>query len=176
MEYLLLICGRLEKRVADKVRNNRISCKVEDAICKNLSKFKYPDQDLINTIYQNNIGCLKLENNVLSQMYAFSYEDYIHYRNCQDYYSKDEFISSIASPSILHFSGGFAYARPWFRNSLHPMREVFLRYYELANNSIEYWGNDNRSRKQKTFAQIIHRTPRLLKRSMLRVARALNNR
>lgn len=158
----------------DKVREMDLSNKFLGIINDCGKSFKYPDQDMINVLFRGSILELQLEYNVLSQQLYFAYDDYIAYRNANDYYSKEVFEQANANPVILHYTGGFAYARPWYRNCKHPYLSLFEQYYKRANGEMEYWGKDNRNRKQMVVSFLCRF--RFFEKYVLRLIRRINNR
>ena len=97
---------------------------------------------------RDSIKVLPMKYNVVSQCLGFKYEEYVIYRNSSNYYTKKEYDESKSEHTILHMTGGFMYARPWYYNSKYPYKDIFSEYYMLANGNNEFWGKDNRNKKQ----------------------------
>ena len=137
-------------------------------------RYKYPDQDAINVSMQGHILSLPFRTNLLSQPLAFSFRDYERYRDGRLPYSEREYEEAKKDPLIVHFAGGFAYARPWYQNCRHPYREEFLQYYR--RNGGENFGRDNRNKKQRLVALLFALPLPFLKLPLLRLLRRRNNR
>lgn len=132
----------------NKLRDINIEKEFVDLVNKRGSCFKYPDQDVINVVMRDSIKVLPMKYNVVSQCLGFKYEEYVIYRNSSNYYTKKEYDESKSEHTILHMTGGFMYARPWYYNSKYPYKDIFSEYYMLANGNNEFWGEDNRNKKQ----------------------------
>lgn len=158
----------------DFLRDNAFSNKIDRIIAKYADMLKYPDQDVINITFKNNIGILPLKYNVISQIFPFSLKQYQFYRNSKLYYDDIEFNISKIDPIILHFTSGFAFARPWYKDSMHPFKQSFRDQYVLANKELEYWGNDNRSNVQRIVAKCYSLFPNL-SILILKILRRMNN-
>lgn len=158
----------------DFLRKNDFSTKIDNIIAKHANTLKYPDQDVINIAFKNNIGILPMKYNVISQIFPFTLKQYQYYRNSKLFYDYIEFNNSKIEPIILHFTSGFAFARPWYKDSMHPFRQSFRDQYVLANKELEYWGNDNRSRIQRIIAKCNSLSPNF-SIFFLKILRRVNN-
>lgn len=157
------------------IRKNCLSNKIEQLINERGKVFKYPDQDVINVAFRGFMKILPNKYNVISQQLGFSYENYVTYRNSDVYYNKDEFVSSVDSATIIHFTSGFGYSRPWYEKCDHPCADLFRQYYVEVNGNMEYWGTDNRSFIQRVVSRVYSCFPRLMM-PVLRLLRYINNR
>lgn len=138
-------------------------------------KFKYPDQDAINLGLKGYLKKLPLKYNVIAQILAFEYMDYLRYRNSAEYYEKTEFDNVESDTAVYHFTSGFAFARPWYGNCQHPQKDLFRQYYLKANGSFENWGIDDRSDIQQMVSRWYRKAPGLLL-PFLKIMRYVNNR
>ena len=157
------------------IRKNCLSNKIELLINDRGKVFKYPDQDVINVAFRGFMKVLPNKYNVNSQQLAFSYENYVKYRNSDVYYNKDEFVSTADGAAVIHFTSGFGYSRPWYEKCNHPCADLFRQYYVEVNGNMEYWGEDNRSFIQRAVSRVYNYSPRLMM-PILRILRCINNR
>lgn len=92
----------------------------------------YPlkDQDLINMVFSEDIVCLDSKYNYLSQFFLYSYDGmkYVYNISEVNWMTKEAFIDSKKNTAILHFAGN-CFGRPWTRNSKHPMKKEYDKYY-----------------------------------------------
>lgn len=159
----------------ENIRKCNLEKKFEKVINEKGNLFKYPDQDAINVTMKDNIKVIPMEYNVISQCLLFEYKDYMYYRNGARYYNEMQYDIAKQNFCILHMTGGFAYARPWFEKSAYPYKQLFDKYYIMANSITQYWGKDNRSMVQKLVA-LLYANPLPGKKWILRFLRKINNR
>ena len=93
----------------------------------------YPlvDQDIINVALYDYIDGGQISGyNCLSQMLLYKYNDYKYIYGLEEsnWMSKKLFEETIEDPKIVHFCGN-TYIRPWFKNSHHPFKDEWYRYF-----------------------------------------------
>ncbi len=98
-------------------------------------RLQYPDQDLINMVFQNKIFRVNAKYNVTSYEYGYSYEELMYYHNAEDYIDKNEFVTAKKDPYIFHFTNDVRIIRPWYKNSNHPF---FEEWNSIRNKTL--WG------------------------------------
>lgn len=100
-------------------------------------QYPLPDQDLINVALHDDIYCLPMKFNYLSQYYLYSYHELKQVYRLDDicFYRKDEYCVA-AEAAILHFCGQ-TFIRPWYDNSKHPAKSSYDYYYKLSP-----WGEE----------------------------------
>lgn len=100
-----------------------------DEVHKGIS-YPFPDQDLLNICLQGRIAKYSFRYNFCSAFYLYGSAGAISFifgrKNFLFY--KDDYASSIKNPVILHFNGN-TFTRPWFKNSVHPMKKLYDSYY-----------------------------------------------
>lgn len=115
-----------------KLRKLNVSKMIDDFLEKYEKCIHYADQDVLNGIFTNNIGCLPAEYNVMTLEYMCSYNDIKSIRHPINYYSKEEFENALKNPKIIHFTTNMQNIRPWYVNSNHPMAKEFLKYKNMS--------------------------------------------
>lgn len=94
--------------------------------------YPLPDQDLINVVLQDDIYCLSMKYNFLSQYFLYSWRGLMKVYDLQDmYFYKDNEYVEAKSASVLHFCGQ-TFIRPWYCNSRHPAKKKYDHYYNLS--------------------------------------------
>ena len=101
------------------------------------SHYPLPDQDLINAALHDDIHCLSMKYNFLSQYFLYSWCGLKKVYDLQDlyFYTEDECIGA-EEAIILHFCGQ-TFIRPWYCNSKHPAKQKFDYYYNLSPWNLE---------------------------------------
>jgi lipopolysaccharide biosynthesis glycosyltransferase len=101
-------------------RENYALQRFSDFIKDHGSLISMPDQDVLNSVFQDEKLFIPFTYNFQSgfmwkekYMYVFEYVKY-----------KSEILSASENPVILHFSG----ARPWIKNCTHPYMDEFYKY------------------------------------------------
>lgn len=120
-----------------------------DKIFKHMSEhgpkgYPFADQDYINICIRNNLQSIPLKYNV--QTPNFMYPTYTSISKAYDlnstnYYEKKDYANSIKKPIVIHYSG-MAFIRPWYKNSNHPQKEMWLYYFKLSpwnKQSLNIW-------------------------------------
>lgn len=96
-----------------------------------LKDLKYPDQDILNIVFQGSIFSLPRSYNLQTFAYALdgkSLEQYCNNRNI----SIQDITEAKDNPKILH-STAFLGIKPWMKNKIHPYSSIFNEYlYRVA--------------------------------------------
>lgn len=118
----------------DEVRKNNYEDKFTSYIKKYGSSLAYLDQDVLNgTVPQEKKLKLPMRYNVLSIYFYASYEQVLKIRRSKAFYSKDEFISAVENPGLVHFTTCFLDGlRPWIKGNQHPYLDTFLKYKDMS--------------------------------------------
>ena len=100
-----------------------------DEIHKGVS-YPFVDQDFLNICLQGKITKYSFRYNFCSAFFLygsaravsfiFGLKNFIPYR--------EDYRDSAKNPAIFHFNGN-TFTRPWFSNSLHPMKKLYDSYY-----------------------------------------------
>lgn len=95
---------------------------------------EYPlvDQDFINVVLHDEICCLDMEYNYLSQYFLYPYDGLKKvYELDERYFYHKEHYAAPDEARILHFCGQ-TFIRPWYCNSKHPFKKKYDEYYSLS--------------------------------------------
>lgn len=91
--------------------------------------YLYGDQDIFNSLFNNDIGVLDYKYNMITQ-YFFYKQHYVK-KMCfnikkKNFYNKNEI--NLHKPIILHFTFFPIILRPWYSNSNHPYKNEYLDF------------------------------------------------
>lgn len=110
-----------------KWRDNKCADKIVEFIKHNNRHFVYPDQDILNTIFKNNIISMLPKYNFMPIHNIFDINTYNLVYKQKNYYSDDQLINSQNSPIIIHCYR-FLGDNPWSKGSIHPDISIFNYY------------------------------------------------
>ncbi|MBQ2315005.1 MAG: glycosyltransferase family 8 protein [Treponema sp.] len=108
-------------------------------------QFPLCDQDLMVTSLYEHIQPMPVKYNYLSQYFLYSGKDAAFVLGL-DYFARhaQEFDGGSGAAVLYHFCGN-TFIRPWFRNSHHPLKALYDRYYYES----EWKDVEQRSFKEK---------------------------
>lgn len=150
------------------LRRMEISTDIHNFIQKYFYAMSYYEQDILNSVFQGNIGILPAEYNVMTTVVKMNYKELCRLRRPSNYYSMEEINFARANPRIIHFSSHLLSIRPWYKNSENPYAESFRQYAEMSllDESIR-WGTA--SRRQESIVAIYRSCPPFVKNVLLYV-------
>ena len=170
---LYINAGVLLMNLVD-MRRDSFTEKSLDFLAENAEAAVYLDQDAINSVARGRILSLPLKYNVIAPLFFFSYEECALFRRSNSwYYTKREYDEAVKNPVIVHFTNGFPYARPWYKNSNHPYASLYQEY--MKSQGVELFGDDNRSRKQRATSLLMRHVHGKLRGVVPSVLRTLNH-
>lgn len=85
------------------------------------------DQGVFNGVCKGKILILPPKYNVMTPILTFSALESKRLFEIPEYYSQNEIDDAKNSPIIIHYTGGL-YVRPWFKNSDHPKKDIYIKY------------------------------------------------
>lgn len=85
----------------------------------------------VNYIAQKHVKILEPKYNLMSSMILWTASQVRELFNCPNYYSNQDVIMAREKPVIVHYLNEL-YIRPWFANSDHPYRKIYLEYRTKA--------------------------------------------
>lgn len=136
---------------------------IEEAFLLGIDKYqdvlRYPDQDLINGVLNNQILLLPLKYNSCTILSDFLYADLIKYRKPNNYYDEDEVKSAVANPVIIHFTSSFLSLRPWIKGCKHIYVDEYLKYKHMSPWFGAPLRGDNRSLYKKLYEKVYRMMP-----------------
>ncbi len=120
----------------DNSCQERIIDFIASLVHKNIN-IRYPDQDVINCVFDGEIDELPVNYNMAPNMFAFSQRELKQYYSLNKVnISHDEVLEAKKEPIILH-ALGFAGIKPWSKNHVNPYNEEFLKYIRAVNPNFE---------------------------------------
>ena len=113
----------------NKWKNGNIQSKLLDFYKKKNGKLFASDQDLINGVLKGNIQYLSPKYNFFTNFYYFPYKELVKQSPLYSNISYEEFKTSKANPTILHYLGD---ERPWIAGNLNHYRKHYEHYLSLT--------------------------------------------
>lgn len=136
------------------------------------------DQGVLNGVCKGKILVLHPKYNVMTPMFAFKAKEIEKFFEISEYYTQREIDEAKEQPVFIHYVGGF-YVRPWFKNTNHPKKEMYLKYMEQSPWKGDFFQNENFSMRSKLMIAAhkylpfflfvsLHRVTRNVKRAVLK--------
>ncbi len=123
----------------------------------------FPDEGVLNAVFDGKIKMLPLRYNVISLVYAFSYKELMRIKGPQNFYSGEEMEKAGKHPVMVHFTHNFYLpVRPWMKGCSHPYAKQFLMYRDMTPWKDEPLWEDNRSLVSKAYTFYSHCAPKPL--------------
>jgi len=125
--------------------------KCMDRIWEHITKIRsdYPlvDQDFLNVVLPDEICTIDLRYNFLSQEFLYSYKGLLRVYGLRPdfWYDRSTYEAARAEPIVYHFCGK-TFIRPWYKNSLHPLKKKYDCFYFLSP-----WRSDEQKIYQLAF-------------------------
>lgn len=92
----------------------------------------YADQEIVNGIFQEDLGILPVEYNMQTQFVQYPYEEICRIRHPHYFYSKEEVEYGRQHPKIYHYTTCMLDVRPWFDNSKIVNAWAFDKYMQMS--------------------------------------------
>jgi lipopolysaccharide biosynthesis glycosyltransferase len=143
----------------NKFRKFNCGTKIAQFIERHGKTIRYPDQDIINGLFEGNILILEPMFNSMTIFYDFTYENMLKYRKPDFYYSKEQIQKAVLNPCIIHFTSSFLSVRPWVKGSKHPYVNKYFLYKTLTPWINKEVSNDNRGNIKKIYSKIFNILP-----------------
>lgn len=144
----------------DKYRSFSVRDKVLRFIEGHSDVIRYPDQDVINAVFEGRILTLAPKFNSITLFYDFSYDDMLKYRKPIKYYSREQVKEAVEEPVIIHFTTSFLSLRPWIKESAHRYAQKFLFYRSLSPWKEAPLWEDSRSFAKRAYLKFYRLMPR----------------
>ena len=116
------------------------------------------DQGIINGTLYEKILIVHPKFNLMSPFLEKDYDDVIRWNGLENYYNKEIIREALDNPVFLHFVH-FINGRPWFKNSKHPSRELYLEYASQTPYKNDVLVEDYRKFKYKIFFSLTEFLP-----------------
>ena len=111
-------------------RDNKIKEKAISFIRQRHGKVQQGDQGVLNSVLSNKTFALDPRYNLVSIFYDLDYREIKLYRSPVNFYSERIIAKAKENPVILHFTSSFYSIRPWFKNSNHQCKKIWLKFYQ----------------------------------------------
>lgn len=111
-------------------RDNKIKEKAISFIRQRHGKVQQGDQGVLNSVLSNKTFALDPRYNLVSIFYDLDYREIKLYRSPVNFYSEGIIAKAKENPVILHFTSSFYSIRPWFKNSNHQCKKIWLKFYQ----------------------------------------------
>lgn len=135
-----------------------IQTKVSEYIKRYKGKTEYVDQGVINGTVSNQFKIISPRYNLTALAYDFTYEEMQIYRKPAFGYSKEEWMTAIRHPAVIHFTTSFLSIRPWFEGSKHPYAEKWKEIHGRSpwreNGYRELKDRGKRDMKEKLYRKL----------------------
>lgn len=121
----------------------------------------FPDEGVLNAVFDGEIYCLPLRYNVISMVFAFSHSEICRVKALKQFYTKAEVDAARENPAVVHFTHNFYMPlRPWMEGCDHPYAQKFLMYKAMTPWENEPLWKDNRSAISKLYTRFCHAVPK----------------
>lgn len=126
--------------------------------CNSHADDHYPDQDAINVVLKDKIKILPPKYCVFYPEYMATAKDQIYWYGADaTYYGEEELVDAMRNTAIIHYVDSIL-GRPWQKNNINPYTNIWMKYYELLDDSMKFvFKNKLLSTNQKIF-RIIYKT------------------
>lgn len=143
----------------EKYRNFSVREKVSRFIESHAGVIQYPDQDVINAVFEGKILSLAPKYNSITLFYDFAYDDMLKYRKPVKYYTREQMKEAVDEPVIIHFTTSFLSLRPWVKESGHRYTGKFVSCRAISPWKDEPYWEDNRSFLKKAYLKFYRLMP-----------------
>ena len=151
----------------DGWRKNHLEGQFIDFIKKFDGNVPHHDQGTINGVCIQKKLLVSPRFNVTSNLYTFSAKTIKRLYFMDSYYSQKELDEAKKNPAIIHFTSTLL-ARPWEKNSKHPMKEEYLKIAKISPWKDEPLLTDSRKLAVKAFTWFYNHMPLFLSEILYR--------
>ncbi len=121
----------------------------------------FPDEGVLNAVFNGQILRIPLRFNALTMIYAFTYKQFCYAKGVKNFYTAEEVEAARRDPVLIHFVSNFYLpVRPWMQGCEHPYADRYLEYRKLTPwNSQKLW-EDTRPMLNKVYTIFCHAVPK----------------
>lgn len=116
----------------EALRKIDINKRINDFLNQYGNIINYADQDLLNGCFNGKVSILPLEYDVMTSVACWSFNQLKAMRLPDSFYTIEEYNYAKMNPKIIHYTTNMLVVRPWYVNSDHPHKDVFLQYMALS--------------------------------------------
>lgn len=146
----------------EKWRHFNVEQKCLKYIQEKNGKVQLDDQGVLNHVLNNEIYFLDPKYNLISLYYEYKYIDMVKYRKPVNFYTEEQINNAKEKPVIIHYTSAFNTVRPWYRNSTHPMTNLWLKYYKKSPWKDVFLKNDNKKGIKKILFKVYDVIPKCI--------------
>ncbi len=108
----------------DKWRKRNIERKLYESFIENKEIFDFPDQDILNTVLDNQI-----------KIFDYKYNLQWHAYHEIEYAEEESYLEALKNPIIIHY----IFEKPWNNDCRHFVKNLYRKYYDVIRrmNGIE---------------------------------------
>lgn len=93
----------------------------------------YPDEGVLNAVFEGKIRTLPLKYNVYGMILYFEREELMRLKKMKRFYSKAEYEQARQNPVLVHFCMTYRMLlRPWYVGSTHPYTPKWREYHAMT--------------------------------------------
>ena len=123
----------------------------------------FPDEGVLNAVFDGKIFMLPLIYNVFSQIYSFTYDELFYIRKLKHFYNREEYEYARENPVMVHFTSNFYMSiRPWVKGCVHPYVQEFIQCRNKTPWNNEPLWEDTRQFLNKAYTKYCNIVPRPL--------------
>lgn len=112
----------------------------------------YPDEGVLNAVFEGKIRTLPLKYNVYGQILSFDYKELLRLKKEKHFYSCDEYEEARRAPVMVHFVTTYRIPlRPWIIGCTHPYTKEYLAYRAKTPWMDTPLMEDHRANYKKTY-------------------------
>lgn len=141
-----------------KWREEDVESKFIDFLEKSNMEVYNNDQGIINGTLSEKILIVDPKFNLMSPFLEKDYDDVVMWNGLKNYYSKEVIENALKNPVFLHFVH-FINGRPWFKDTKHPCKDLYLRYASETPYKNDVVVEDYRGFKYKFFFSLTNFLP-----------------
>lgn len=116
----------------DALRKIKINVKIEDYMSRYVQLINYADQDILNGVFNGEIGEINPKYNVMTINAVHSYSEIIKLRKPVNFYAEKVLKIAVSNPIIIHYTTNMLVVRPWYSNTNHPFACEFDKYMQIS--------------------------------------------
>lgn len=121
----------------------------------------FPDEGVLNAVFDGQILTLPLRYNALTLIYAFPYEQACYVRDIKEFYTPEEVAAAREHPVMVHFTNNFYMPlRPWVKGCTHPYVHKYLEYRQMTPWKDKPLWDDPRSALRKAYTEVCYVLPK----------------
>ncbi len=144
-------------------RENNVERAFLEFIKKEGGYIPFPDEGVLNAVFDGKVKLLPLRFNAITQIYAFNYKELCRVRAVKRFYSEEEVTSAKEAPVMVHFTSNFYLpVRPWMKGCEHPYVQKYLTYRAMTPWKDAPLWDDPRTGMQKLYTKFCHAVPKRL--------------